>query len=1205
MEILAIEWLTVFIQNYIWEISVDVRKGFFTKRKFKRFQKEFDSEIQEFCRKNECIYINSSAFHFFVEHHHFVENIITRATATKISKSNKVFLRENINVARDIAEHEEIAFGHDEERLIKDLYKLINEKVTKFFLKMLSAEQRIIISKTQDSIAELRDDVREFKFDTENSLKSINESIKDISKLSESKENIIADLIYKSVWENDFAVLNKLEELIDGKSSSIEKFLKAIESLLIDDEAEISVNMLLGIENVFVRDLAIKTLLPVFFFKKHNMGLIEPMVTAVTLGEIIHAINISDYGCIFEEVIENNQGTEIHSFSLNKKIVCEEEWLAKRIILIYLYRLPIQNVHLAMQEIIGDKLNWLDNLIIADKYIDSISNNNLRDIDVSSVRRIKSDLKKSIVTITRYGKSFQTLYYGMLLKIDFILHEDDEIEKEIPDEIKRSNPIEPFLFMKKIERKECEMSEVIQFVEKTGSYWLLNNYFIALHNSDMLIGFCKKNESYFEKSPLLFFLFIDALKEKGYVKDIKKYLQNYKVHFENLYEFWNEYLKINKSNSARMEFVDICRTGNINYIFSESEKLLVERLLQLQEYAVALPYIHRMELKGENINRIKKYKAIIEQSKGNQVEALYLFREIFDDATDDEYVVDSIITISLMNNRKIEEKYIKAAEKIGSSRLFMLVADAYKNNGDIESARVANKKAMLLAGDKYSNAYGQYLSLDLLDKNEVDQKINGIEVNTGAKCKDSEGNRIFVCIEKDFVLPESPYKWHGNIHMYKDDAAERGILRKHVGNIIEFNEMKYEIEEIIPLDAYYFSRCLKQMENEGVAQSISVTTKEGKPDVSALTDWILKNTKDEKTIYDWMNQYNNVNDVPLSLFTYKRFARFSYLQFVDLIFEERNIFIRECKCNSEKKLKKTKYVLSFSAALMLYKIGFPLEIIADNDGFITSSMLVQINSDATKMIEEYDREEVASMGVYEGRLFLNQTDENKKDYWIKEAGKIKKYFNSLQSIENSNDLRGDFFEKIDAKELLGICDYDALSIAQNDSNYVLVTLEAILNLLSANQDVNVDCVCLLDWIVLMNLPCIELLGYVKQLLNYGCLYSLNHQVLQVVSQKVLVADEDERKRIYKSLDEIMKSLDLFEEKNKLLAIQSVAEAVNLLQSKNINLDNEMLHILSMNILLLKRQKIEIVLDDSGHLVSYLRDMTDEEKNTVMVMLNKK
>lgn len=162
-----------------------------------------------------------------------------------------------------------------------------------------------------------------------------------------------------------------------------------------------------------------------------------------------------------------------------------------------------------------------------------------------------------------------------------------------------------------------------------------------------------------------------------------------------------------------------------------------------------------------------------------------------------------------------------------------------------------------------------------------------------------------------------------------------------------------------------------------------------------------------------------------------------------------------------------------------------------------------------------------------------------------------------------------------------------------------------MNLLSANQDVNVDCVCLLDWIVLMNLPCIELLGYVKQLLNYGCLYSLNHQVLQVVSQKVLVADEDERKRIYKSLDEIMKSLDLFEEKNKLLAIQSVAEAVNLLQSKNINLDNEMLHILSMNILLLKRQKIEIVLDDSGHLVSYLRDMTDEEKNTVMVMLNKK
>ena len=125
---------------------------------------------------------------------------------------------------------------------------------------------------------------------------------------------------------------------------------------------------------------------------------------------------------------------------------------------------------------------------------------------------------------------------------------------------------------------------------------------------------------------------------------------------------------------------------------------------------------------------------------------------------------------------------------------------------------------------------------------------------------------------------------------------------------------------------------------------------------------------------------------------YKRFSRASYLQFVDLIFESKDIFIREYKNDMKPKISKRKYVFSFSAAAMLYKIGFPVEKIIQNNGFITSSCYMQVNSDVTSIIEEYDRENVASIGVYDGQLFLNQTAENGKEYWIKEAGKIKKIF---------------------------------------------------------------------------------------------------------------------------------------------------------------------------------------------------------------------
>lgn len=1203
MEIKVCEWLIVFIQNFIWEISHDVKKDFFTKRKFKRFQKDLDESVREFCCKHEGLYLNSSAFHFFIIRYKFVEDIVSRATATKINKSNKEFLDDCIKAARSIAEHEEIGFGHEEEMLIKDLYKLIDIKVSNFFNEMLSVEQRVIITKMLGGIAELQNDICDLKNDTDRGLSKLNENIKNISKLSEYKECIIANLIFKSLWDNDFYTLNKLEQLIDGKSSSLEKFLKAITFLIIENKSEDSMNQIIIIENKIVRDLAIKALLPVYIFMNQDLTVFESSITSQILCSVVHALSTGDYNCIFQETIDNNQVTEIHLLSLNKKMLCEEEWLVKHVMLLYLYKMQIYNVHEIMKKLIGEDANWFDKLIIADKIIDFNCNKNKVFVDENSIRSIKDDLRKSSETITNYGKNIQVLYWGILLKADSILGEDDVLEEEIPDEIKQCNPIESFLFMKKIERQEIDVCNVYHFAERTGEYWVLNNFFISLNNPKALIVFCKDNEDIFEKDPLIFIAFIKALNKMGDDNERMKYLQKYKNILCNYYEFWNEYLEIDKSDAAKSEFVDLCRSGNIRFILIGSEELLVERLLQLQEYNVALLYVKGMEIKGFKKNKIAKYKAVIEQNKGNYVEALKLYKEAYEGATDDAYIVDSILTISLLNNRKIDEKYIKAAEKIGSSRLLMLVAAVYMNNGDKIGARLANKRAMYLSENALSGVYSQYLSLDLFNKNDSVQKISGIEVDTCAECKGTNGNKLCVCIESDLVLPMSPYEWQGNIHMYRDDAAELGILRKHVGEIIELWGKQYEIEKIIPLDAYFFRTCIDNLEKMGEAQTFISTTNEVETDISALMDWILQNTKDGKLVGEWLKQYNNIDDVPLPLYMYKGFTKYTYLQFVDLIFEDKNIFIREYKSNLEQLFEDKKYILSFGAAIMLYKIAFPIEKIVENNCFITSSMLVQVELDAAKIIEEYDREHVASMGVYDGKVFLNQADESRKEYWIKEAGKIKKYFNQIPVVENSNDLKGELFEKTNIKELIGICDYDALTIAQNDSNYVLITLEAILNFWAKSKDVNFDCCCLVDWIVGINLSCIELLLYIKKLLNYGCLYSINHSVLKLISEKVQVVDDNEKKRVYVLIDEIMKSIDLFEEKSKLLAVQSIVEEVNFAQNKGINIDRHLLWILTTNILILKRQKIEISYDNNGKLVLYLRDMTDDEKKTIIIEPN--
>ena len=63
----------------------------------------------------------------------------------------------------------------------------------------------------------------------------------------------------------------------------------------------------------------------------------------------------------------------------------------------------------------------------------------------------------------------------------------------------------------------------------------------------------------------------------------------------------SKYLEMDSSDIAKNEFINNCQTWHINCLFSRSEELIIERLLQFQKYDIALHYIHRLEVKGGNI----------------------------------------------------------------------------------------------------------------------------------------------------------------------------------------------------------------------------------------------------------------------------------------------------------------------------------------------------------------------------------------------------------------------------------------------------------------------------------------------------------------------------------------------------------------------------------------------------------------------------
>ena len=595
---------------------------------------------------------------------------------------------------------------------------------------------------------------------------------------------------------------------------------------------------------------------------------------------------------------------------------------------------------------------------------------------------------------------------------------------------------------------------------------------------------------------------------------------------------------------------------------------------------------------GEKGFRIKKYKAIILQGKKNDVEALKWYRTAFEDNSTDELVIDSLITLSLMNKRKVSKEVLNAAIKTDTSRLHMLAAACYLNEGDISRAKSENIRAILMSGESYNPAFGQYIAISTsIHSNEV-ITITGIEADTAACCKKNNGSQRWLCVYKDCILPTSPYVWNNDYHMHIDDAARLGFLRKHTGNQITIDNDLYVITDIVPLDCYLFRTCTAKMTQNGFAKELSIPVQNGKMDSSAFTEMISQIIPDERQSVDWLEQYNNIQDVPLPLYTYKRFTRLTYFQFVDVILSSHDYFVRQMIHASK---PAEKYVISFSALVALYKTGYPADKIGESGGTIMESTLVQADSDVAEVIKEYNRDTVAFLGVMDEKLFINQVDEAGKDYWLKEAGGFKKYCEAIPTVKSDQDLSGEFFGEFDSKELFGICDYDAIAFVQHNEEYSLVIIEAILASLSQNELVNLNVISVSDWLVRQQMDDSRLIGYLQSLLDEGCLMSVTKDVIDYMSLEASKKDSVSKQRMYLMWDDLLSRVDNFPDKQKDVFIQAVSEIVASFGDEVRNIDKGILHVLTKNILLLRKQKIELFIDAAGYLSFSLVNIESEEQ----------
>lgn len=163
------------------------------------------------------------------------------------------------------------------------------------------------------------------------------------------------------------------------------------------------------------------------------------------------------------------------------------------------------------------------------------------------------------------------------------------------------------------------------------------------------------------------------------------------------------------------------------------------------------------------------------------------------------------------------------------------------------------------------------------------------------------------------------------------------------------------------------------------------------------------------------------------------------------------------------------------------------------------------------------------------------------------------------------------------------------------NNLGLVIIEAILASLSQNDLVNLSVISVSDWLVRQQIDDMRLIGYLQSLLDEGCLISITKDVIDYMSSEVSKKDSDSKQRIYLMWDDLLSRVNNFPNKQKTVFIQAMSEVFSSFEDEARNIDKGILHILTTNILLLRKQKIEMSIDAAGRLSFSLVNIEPEEQ----------
>ncbi len=1098
--------------------------------KLNKLKKEIDEWIEDYCRKNDGSILESSAFQNYVHYQNPILKIYNYVTEPEIRKSlESKFISDLVSECQESVLSSGRTFSVDDNSTVRDFFCKILNKYKGFLASNLNMADKYGLYVTEQTIkSESEGIIREVRTVGDDVAKKIYDILNQKEDISEEKKIGIYFSLCNFLWLGNIGEVCSILPLIGAKNQELDTAIKMNLKMISDCVLE-ERYLLEALDEIKCETIKKDIIRRIILFNIENIDILNKllfMTDDLCLKQIIEDIIKGDFSNIFTQEVEMKYGAQIKSISKSEHYDTEQ-WLVERIIFMYLYKQHTYGIYLSMEELIKEEKNVLEELFIWEKqeleYIYEYSQNG----NTNNLKKMCVDLKGKSGKFKRLRIDYKKLYYFILVR-SAVLTDDadvDNIIEKLPDSLKRDVDIQEMIFLLQVKRGEAIQQNIVEFCQKTRRYMLLYDYLMQWVNTpEKIILFFEDYKYILSEHIVLFIMYIQMVRIVKGSECSKKVCESYQDKYGDYLDFLLEIYKSSREKSILDTIATKRKNGSLLYLNNQTEEVLIEVFMQNEMYDDAMEIIRKYEILKKITPRKLRMKAAILLAKENVLEALNTFLDVFEDYKDDSYVITNILYISLQNKRSVPESVMYYAQKSSNVKTLALVAMVYERESELELSRKFMTMALLRSDITNIDVFGNYWGLNARQNDNTIIKISNVDKDTAVFLKEINNESVLIyCIYSDRVLPEEPYEWESAIHIYTEYSIKLGLFRKKVGDNIEIGGNEYVITDIMPTNCFLARKCITKMMECGVAKSFCLDHNLDKvQNQKHFIDWIQENITPQKE-FDWLEYYKDFSEMPTTLYSLYKCTKLTYEQFILTMLREKSVVIRNMLKENNKEACKG-YVLSFSAMIMLYKLGVPAKVLNANGVVIPTSILQFSKDEAKTIVDTNARDMVASMGVYEGKLFVNETPEEEKQYWMEESIKIKDYAEELTSVDNYTDVNCEEYSNHTLKEIFGICDYDAMAISKKQKREI-VAGEATLIIISQVKDIGIYSGDILHFLVNINEPVENIIRYMKQMLELRLMVIISKRTIDYISEYLLTVGEREQKEILIEWDDFLSSVE--------------------------------------------------------------------------------